>query len=98
MMELHCLEDCVKSVFKCSTCNKECLFNEKNQQEKIEMTEREETLERNLQISDSITKENSMLKSTLYFRDEEINQLKLQVNLLSQQLKKESVDQILDKL
>ena len=27
-----------------------------------------------------------------------INQLKLQVNLLSQQLKKESVDQILDKL
>ena len=62
------------------------------------MTEREETLERNLQISDSITKENSMLKSTLYFRDEEINQLKLQVNLLSQQLKKESVDQILDKL
>ena len=37
------------------------------------MTEREETLERNLQISDSITKENSMLKSTLYFRDEEIN-------------------------
>ena len=63
-MELHCLEDCVKSVFKCSTCNKECLFNEQNQQEKIEMTEREETLERNLQISDSITKENSMLKTT----------------------------------
>jgi hypothetical protein len=38
------------------------------------------------------------LKNKLFERDEEIKFLKLQVNLLSHQLNKESVDQILGKL